>query len=288
MPIQPVNDEYVIAGEMTLHYIQWGNEGTPVVCVHGLTANAFCFQALADTLAPDHRVFAYDLRGRGDSDRPENDYSVPTHADDLLELLDSLGLDNPIIVGHSLGAAVALYFAAHYPERISKLVLLDGGAPLWWKTPEETPRWLVNAALRLGKPLPSYKAYIEQLRELPYLGPYWNDYLELYFKHDVRPGDTGGVVAKADVQAIAEEGRRAHEARLDEQWSHVQAPTLLLRAEQQHLYENDQLMSEEMAEQIQRGIANCLLIKYPSLNHYTLIFGVQEKPMQDIREFIES
>ena len=137
MPIQPVNDEFVIAGEMTLRYVQWGTEGAPVVCIHGLTANAFCFQALADALSPDHRVFAYDLRGRGDSDRPEDDYSIPTHANDLLELLDSLGLDNPVIVGHSLGASIALYFAAHYPERISKLVLLDGGALSGGKRPRK-------------------------------------------------------------------------------------------------------------------------------------------------------
>ena len=104
MSIRPVSDEYIIAGEMTLHYVQWGTKGTPVVLVHGLTANAFFFQALADGLADEHQVFAYDLRGRGDSDRPEDDYSVPTNALDLLEFLDGLGLEKPVNLGHSLGA----------------------------------------------------------------------------------------------------------------------------------------------------------------------------------------
>jgi pimeloyl-ACP methyl ester carboxylesterase len=286
MPIKPVNDEFIIAGEMTLHYVQWGTDGTPVVCVHGLTANAFCFQALADALSPKYRVFAYDLRGRGDSDRPEDDYSIPTHANDLLELLDGLGLDKPVIVGHSLGASIALYFAAHYPERISKLVLLDGGAPVAWKTPEEAPAWLINSVARLGTPSPSYKAYVEQLQALPFLGPYWNEYAEIYIKNDIRPEGDGSVVAKADVQAIIEESKRFHEGRPEEQWANVHVPTLLLRAGQQLMQENDQVLSESAAERIQQNIADCQLVSYPTLNHYTILFGIEPGPMQELQKFI--
>ncbi len=287
MPIKPINDEYIIAGEMTLHYVQWGAEGTPVVCVHGLTANAFCFQALADALAPDHRVFAYDLRGRGDSDKPEDDYSIPTHALDLLELLDGLGLEKPVIVGHSLGASIALYFAAHYPDRLSKLVLMDGGAPLPWKKPEEAPQWLINSMARLGTPAPSYKAYVAQLQALPFLGPYWNEYAEIYIKNDVRPENNGSVVAKADVQAILEEGKRLPEGLPEEQWAKVRVPTLLLRAGQKLINEGDQILSEAMAEQAQQSIPDCQLVQYPNLNHYTILFAIEPGPLQAIREFID-
>ncbi|MBV9231075.1 MAG: alpha/beta hydrolase, partial [Chloroflexi bacterium] len=61
MPMKPVLDEFVNIGDLTLHYVQWGEHGTPIICVSGITANAFCFQALADGLAGDHRVIAYDL-----------------------------------------------------------------------------------------------------------------------------------------------------------------------------------------------------------------------------------
>src|SRR5215472_14831428 len=71
MPVSPARDEYIIAGDLTFHYVQWGEQGSPIICPHGLTANAYCFQALADELSGTHRVFAYDLRGRGDSDKPE-------------------------------------------------------------------------------------------------------------------------------------------------------------------------------------------------------------------------
>ena len=58
MSIKPVRDEYIIAGDLTFHYIQWGALGPPIIFIHGLTANAFCFQAFADDLALDHGVFA--------------------------------------------------------------------------------------------------------------------------------------------------------------------------------------------------------------------------------------
>ena len=102
MPISPKRDEMVSAGDVKLHYVQWGEQGRPIVCVHGLTANAFCFQSFADDLARDHRVFAYDLRGRGDSDKPEHGYSAPIHATDLSRLIDALGLERPVLMGHSL------------------------------------------------------------------------------------------------------------------------------------------------------------------------------------------
>jgi pimeloyl-ACP methyl ester carboxylesterase len=103
VPIKPVHDRRINIGELSLHYVQWGEQGTPIVCTHGLTANAFCFQALADVLACNHRVFAYDLRGRGDSDKPREGYSVPVHTNDLAVLIDTLALERPVLIGHSLG-----------------------------------------------------------------------------------------------------------------------------------------------------------------------------------------
>lgn len=150
--IEPVRDELVPAGRLRLHVVQWGRAGPPVVCLHGLTANAFCFQAFADALADNHRVIAYDLRGRGRSERPERGYSVPIHAADLDQLLTALGLERTALLGHSLGALIALYYAAWRPERVSKLILIDAGAPLPWKKPEEQPAWLRASIARLGTP----------------------------------------------------------------------------------------------------------------------------------------
>ena len=288
MLINPVRDEFIVAGDLTFHYVQWGERGSPVVCVHGITANAFCFQAFADDLAQDHRVFAYDLRGRGDSDKPEHGYSVPIHAADLAELIDALGLERPIIIGHSSGAWIGLYFAAHYPEKLSKLVLIDAGAPSPWKTEAEQPAWLTASLGRLGTPVPSFEEYVQRLKAAPFLGPYWNEYLDIYFKHDVRRNSDGSVVSKGYREGILEDARyNLYKNDPEGQWGKVQAPTLLFRAGQGMFTDNDQLLPEESAAAVQREIRDCRYVNFPTLNHYTIIFGVEGGPAREIRKFVD-
>lgn len=283
MPTNPICDEQIRVGAINLHYVQWGEQGQPVIFIHGLTANAFCFQAFADTLAQDHRVIAYDLRGRGTSDKPESGYSVPTHAADLARLIDALELARPVVVGHSLGAMIALYLAANYPEKLSKLVLIDAGGPL----PEKQPAWLQASIERLGTPIPSFDAYLARLKMAPFLGPYWNEYADIYIQHDVKHNPDGSVVARTSRACVIEEGMNFKEARPVESWPKVQVPTLLLRAGQGMFFDNDQLLSEEAATAIQRGITGCRYIDFPKLNHYTIIFGVESGPAQAIRKFID-
>jgi len=286
MPMKPVRDEFIVAGEIAFHYVKWGEQGSPIVCVHGLTANASFFQALADKLARDHQLFAYDLRGRGDSDKPEHGYSVPIHAADLARLIDALGLERPIVIGHSLGALIALYFAAHYPEKLSKLVLVDAGAPLPWNTLEEQPAWLKASTGRLGITVPSFEEYIQRLKLAPFLGPYWNEYVDLYFERDVRRNSDGSVISKCYREGIQEEELRYNEASPGQQWANVQVPTLLLRAGQSLLSDNDQLLPEASAAAVQRGIKYCRYVDFPTLNHYTILFGVEDGPAEEIQSFI--
>lgn len=287
MSIQPTIDTRIAANELTFHVVQWGASGPPVLCVHGLTANAFCFQASADDLARDHRLIAYDLRGRGDSDKPASGYSVPTHAADLAALIDTLELERPIIIGHSLGALISLYFAAHYPDKLSKLILIDAGAPLPWETPEEQPLWLTASIGRLGLPIPSFEDYIARLKMAPFLGSYWNEYIDMYFQHDVRKLDDGSVVSKTYREGIIEEGERYLEAAPAEQWEHVRVPTLLLRAGQGMFSEDDQLLPVESANAASQAIPDCRYVNFPTLNHYTIIFGVEPGPIKEMRSFIE-
>jgi pimeloyl-ACP methyl ester carboxylesterase len=286
MPIKPVSDEFLIAGDVTLHVVQWGEQGPPVVCLHGITANAFCFQAFADELASDHRVIAYDLRGRGDSDKPEDEYSVPIHAADLLHLIDELGLERPVVLGHSLGALIALYFAARYPESLSKLILIDAGAPLPWKTAAEQPAWLNASISRLGIPVPSYEDYIERLKMAPFLGTHWNEYFDIYFRHDTFSESDGSVTAKAYREAVLGDGEHISEIEPEALWGQVKVPTLLLRAGQGLFSSDDQMLPEVSALALQKGIADCRYVNFPTLNHYTIVFGVEHGPVEEIRAFI--
>lgn len=288
MLMSPVHDELIVAGELEFHYVQWGEHGTPIILVHGITANAFCFQAFADGLAHDHRIIAYDLRGRGDSDKPESGYNIPTHTTDLANLIDTLKLDRPVVVGHSLGALIALHFAAHYPQKLSKLVLIDAGASPPWTTFEEQPAWLTASFNRLGTRVSSFEEYVQRLKVAPFLGPYWNQYVDFYFEHDVLRESDGSVISKAYREGVLEDGRSSiFEDRPEEQWKDIKVPTLLLRAGQGLFSDDDQLLPEASAVAIQRTIKNCRFVNFPALNHYTIIFGVDSGPAQEIRNFVD-
>ncbi len=286
MPTSPVRDEYVIAGELTFHYAQWGEQGPPLICVHGLTANAYCFQALADRLSQHYRVFAYDLRGRGDSDKPEEGYDISTHAADLAEIIDALELDRPVVIGHSLGAMIGVYFAANYPEKLSKLVLLDGGGELSWRTIADQPAWLTASIARLGISISSYEEFINRLKAAPFLGPYWNEYLDIYFAHDLFQQPDGSLIPKGYAGGV-----HGDQNSLEEDWRpyklypSIQAPTLLVRAGQSMLVPNDQLIPEEEAARMQWSIKNCRYVNYPDLNHYTIVFGIDSNVNLVIEEF---
>ena len=287
MPVSPVLDEYVIAGDLTFHYVQWGEQGTPIICAHGITTNAFCFQALADERSSTHRVIAYDLRGRGDSDKPESGYSLSIHAQDLAEIIDALELDRPIVLGHSLGAMIALNFAAHYPEKLSKLILIDGGGHLPWRTLEEQPAWLTASIARLGTPVASFNEYVQRLKLAPFLGPYWNEYLDIYFTHDVYRQHDGSVIAKAYPAGIHEDQMGVYEYKPETLWPRVQVPTLLLRAGQGLFTTDDQLLTGAVTEEILANIKDCQYVNYPELNHYTIVFLAKNGPAQAVRDFVD-
>ena len=171
----------VAADGVSLAVHEWPGTGPAIVCIHGLTANHVCWLSMADILAPKRRLIGYDLRGRGDSDKPPAGYSLDQHGRDLGALLDHFGLKKAVLMGHSLGAHIALKFAAAHPERVSKLVLVDGGIDVRAEIIDS----LGPAINRLGVEFPSLDAFLGIIRSLPMFTGRWNDYLERYFRYDV-------------------------------------------------------------------------------------------------------
>lgn len=123
----PVQDRYVTVNGLSFHYCDWGGTGRPMVLLHGLASNARLWDLVAPGLARHCRVVALDQRGHGGSAHPEGDYGFDTVTDDLRALVVTLGLERPVLVGHSWGGAVGLHYAARYPEGVAALVMIDGG-----------------------------------------------------------------------------------------------------------------------------------------------------------------
>ena len=104
-----------------------GGAGEPVLLLHGLADTADAWGRVLPTLATRCRVFAPDLLGCGDSDKPAVDYSLWAQATYLRHFMDNVGIERAIIVGHSLGGGLALHMYMQYPERVSRLALIASG-----------------------------------------------------------------------------------------------------------------------------------------------------------------
>jgi pimeloyl-ACP methyl ester carboxylesterase len=124
----PPTGRFIEVDGVRLHYVEAGR-GTPVVLLHGNGTRAEDFRGsgVLDRLAVAHRVIAFDRPGYGFSERPRNRPWPPQRqADLLIRAFDRLGIEQPVVVGHSWGTLVALALALDHPQRVRGLVLLSG------------------------------------------------------------------------------------------------------------------------------------------------------------------
>ena len=118
-----------------LAYGRTGAGPDPVVALHGITTHHRAFTTVARALRHPGGMAGLDLRGRGDSAKPDGPYGLPVHAGDVVRLMDALGVERGVLAGHSLGAFVATRTALDHPDRVRALVLIDGGWARagWWR-----------------------------------------------------------------------------------------------------------------------------------------------------------
>src|SRR5579885_2216968 len=132
MDITP-HDGMIAARGLQFHYRAWEPaEGSParppVLLIHGLASAARIWDLTAPLLAQQGlRAVAIDQRGHGESDKPDHGYTFEEILADDHAIADALGLERPVVVGHSWGGSVALNYAALYPADVHALVLVDGG-----------------------------------------------------------------------------------------------------------------------------------------------------------------
>jgi len=262
----------------------WEGKGKQILCIHGITANCRFWDCLASALSPHHRVMAIDLRGRGLSDKPPTGYSIEHHCKDVLALMNDQGLERPVLMGHSLGAFISLVFAAQYPQRVDRLILVDGGGKLSETQMAKIFTGIKPSLDRLGQVFPSLEAYLSQMKQAPYLQP-WNSYMKTYFRYEIEEVE-GGVRSRVHPKHIEEEAQNLGKVDSRQFYAKVTSPTLILRATKGMLAEDDLLLPEDVAERMVRQIPNARKVDIEGTNHYSILFQPNKMRDQTILKFL--
>ena len=273
-----------VPGEAELAIWRAGEGPDPIVCLHGITAQHRAFNAAARYLEAWRGLVGVDLRGRGDSDKPQSGYSLEAHAADVVRVLDHLGLQRAVLAGHSMGGFVALKTALTFPERVRALVLLDGGWPRVESTPEESTEeekqeaaaleeGLARAFKRLDMTFESPEAYLDfwfpgqnlKMEDLPQdLADYY-----LYDLGEVEGGynpKASRAAAEEDSPSVSSTSPTAEEMR------GVDCPVALVRASQGFFPGSDPLISDETRDMMAGALDLRTEVLLDGANHYTMLW----------------
>jgi pimeloyl-ACP methyl ester carboxylesterase len=225
-----------ISGDgVELAFGYWPGRGRPVIAIHGLTATYISYIGVAERLAGKRPLFALDLRGRGDSDKPEGPYGMAQHARDVAAAMQTLGCGPCVIVGHSMGAFVATALAAQNPELVSGIIMIDGGyvpdLPVGVDPSQMLDATLALRISQLTRTYDSRASFLEFWRSQPNFPPAdWNSWTEAFLNNEVAGETTVQPKASADAVRIdvAEAFKRDE---IIERLKFLRVPVLLLRAE---------------------------------------------------------
>ena len=203
----------VDAGAVRLHLLEYGRgRGADVVVVPGITSPATTWEFLAAEIGRDHHVLTLDVRGRGLSDKPSTGFTLPEYAADLAAVVRKLGLERPVVLGHSMGARIAAAFGGLYPDLRGPLVIADPPLTGPGRAPYSTPVEAFVESLRIAQ----RGATADDMRRY---FPTWSD------EHLALRAEW---LATCDETAVVETYRLFHEEDFFGFWSELEPPVTFL------------------------------------------------------------
>ncbi|MPZ23055.1 MAG: alpha/beta fold hydrolase [Dehalococcoidia bacterium] len=213
------------------HYRTWGHpDSPPLLLLHSTSFGAWMWEPIARLLDSSYYVVATDQRGHGDSEVPDDGYSLEQLGDDMHSIVSELGLEGAPAVGHSSGATTLLVAEARHNGTFSKLLLIEPIMP----PPAAlrlTTTTMIEQARRRRTAFASREEMFTSFRDRPPFDTWTDEALRLYAQQGTRPED-GGVALKTPPEYEA----RIYEALLrlepDEHLARVGCPALLVRGEQ--------------------------------------------------------
>ncbi|GBF42374.1 hydrolase [Leptospira ellinghausenii] len=300
-------EENIFVNHSSIHVGVWPGRKKTIICLHGLSGNLHSMESFANLLSKaGHKVISYDLKGRGHSGKPNTGYGFMNHIEDLHQLVQHYKLKDFIFLGHSFGCMIALRYALLFPEKISGMILMDGGGLLTVKKRIQILKVLKQSFDRLDVVYRSQNEYFQLVKNSP-LVPNWTQKIEDYFGKELHPIQNGYVCHMPKyvmVEELKEMGgaidlknvmlqflshpiemgkRMIRNKRLD--FESILTPTLILRATKMNLFPNDDLLPKDSFDEMIRRIPNAKGIEIES-NHYGILFDEIKERDKTILNFI--
>jgi pimeloyl-ACP methyl ester carboxylesterase len=270
------------SGRLRTHF--WSAPGAQglTICLPGLSSNARGFDRIAAALAVRGRnVLALDLRGRAGSEvTAPGTYGWPAHARDVAEAAEQLGFARFELVGHSMGAYVAMQAAADDSARVDALVLIDGAG-----VPEVAALAPIAAGLgRLDRWHASADTYVEAVRDVGVVTP-WNALWEGFYRYELEAAEDGRVRSRTSLAAVLEDVEYGRHHRQDELWPRLRGPALLVRAGRPLGDSGGFIVAAEDARRFAAEVPNASVVQVPS-NHFGVL--ADRRAIEAITEFLVS
>lgn len=247
-----------------------------IVAIHGITGSHRAWLPMAACL-PALRTVAPDLRGRGRSNELSGPYGMTAHAEDLLAVLDHLGLGNVVLVGHSMGAFVALVLAHRAPERVRGIILVDGGLPPPRPSGASSEAMmkavLGPAAERLAATFPDRASYRAFWRRHPAFAHSWSDHVVDYVDYDLS-GTEPELHPSANYAAVVEDFAELHGGQsISAAVEGMQHPTTILWAPRGLMNKPPGLYLPQELVLWTRRLPQLSVRAVADVNHYTIVMG---------------
>jgi pimeloyl-ACP methyl ester carboxylesterase len=247
--VLPRSREIVRPG-MRLHYLDWGTAGCPpIVFLHGAALNAHTWDVVCLALRQQYHCHAMDQRGHGESAWAEDaDYSGDAHRGDIEALVEHLGLDRFVLVGHSMGGFNAFNYAFHHSHRLAALVLVDSGPTMLTKGAKRIVDFVTQTAELDSLDHVIQKAIEFNPRRDPRL-------LRHSVLHNFRQNANGKWIRKTDLRMWHGNLNRAHEReRLKERFRQahkITCPTLIVQGGLSDVFTSED--AQQLAQQFSNG-----------------------------------
>lgn len=253
-----------------------GKKGT-IIGIHGLTGNRMQLRYYAEKFSQGYRFITMDLRGRGNSTPAEEESSIFHHVEDVIALIKELNIENPILMGYSMGGFIAAIVATKLTD-VKKVILLDGAA-----TMSEHQRPIVEPSLgRLSKHFGSQEEYVQQVTEsYKTLGVTPSLKLNEVLQYEIEDKGTYWE-NKASEISVRQDWESFWDFNLTELGPLINVPVLLIQCAG-GIGNHPPLFLPEHYEDTVENI-NDLQVVVSESNHYTMVFENQE----DINAVIES